>query len=168
MAKLSSRPKPARGSSAPSKKKLDRDPQVTVGKSASSIRRTRALQIVFGEAPIVHVGGPIWQVPSETQSAVRYAVNMERHTCECAFWRDKRVVCKHMEAVRIYQSRNGATAEAGSRGLPNPYKNPPWYDRLAEQQYHILTLLLQSIGVALTEKMASERAKATETQHGKG
>jgi len=84
---------------------------------------------------------------------------MERLTCECPYWRDKRVVCKHIEAVRIYISHNPSVAEQVIEHLPNPYKNPPWYDRLAEQQFDILTLLLKSLGRALQEKVQDDSAE---------
>lgn len=140
---------PIEGDSTPSQPDAA---SLVAGKSASSIRRSRAMQIVFGEDPIVHVGGPIWDVPSQSQS-IRYSVNMDRLTCECPFWRDRRVVCKHIEAVRIYKSRNALPEDGTSTGLPNAYKNPSWYDQLQEQQYDILVLLLRSLARVLTSNV---------------
>jgi hypothetical protein len=132
----------------------ERPSQRRIGKSASSIRKSRALQIVFGEEPIIHVGGPIYDVPSQTR-CLRYSVNIERLTCECKFWRDRRVVCKHIEAVRLYQTQHKLLPEPNP-GLPNAFKNAPWYDRLKAREFDIFSLLLRSLGTALGEKIDVE------------
>lgn len=114
----------------------------------SNNRRSRALQIVFGERPIVHVGGPVWKVPSETTSAT-YAVNMDRLTCECAYWRKMKVVCKHIEAVRLHAMKIKYDPDLQRKRLPNPYKNPQWYDKLAESELTLLTAVLGCLGRAI-------------------
>jgi hypothetical protein len=122
----------------------------SINPKAANNRRTRALQILFGDAPIVHVQGPIWEVPSETLCR-RYVVNIDRLTCECLYYRTTRRVCKHMEAVRLYRSQNAVRPE-GAQTFPNPHKNAPWYDRLQERQLDILTLLLRSLSGKLSRE----------------
>lgn len=115
---------------------------------ASNNRRSRALQIVNGEEPVVHIGGDVFSVPSETRCA-RYVVNMEHLTCECPYWRKVHAPCKHIEAVRIFRSNNVPPSDGGIRTLPNPYKNPPWYDKAAAKQLPIFLLLARSLALAL-------------------
>jgi hypothetical protein len=109
---------------------------------------------VFGEAPITHVGGPIWNVPSETTSKT-YTVNIERLTCECPYWRKMHEVCKHIEALRIFRSRSQYGPSERFR-LPNKHKNPPWTDRLHERQFEILCRLLRCLGREATRAGAGE------------
>jgi hypothetical protein len=119
-----------------------------VTQKASSKRRSRALQIVFGETPIIRVGGPIWSVPSES-TCKTYVVNMERLTCECPYWRNMHSTCKHIEAVRIFQARTAIPSEP-RYVLKNKYKNEPWLDRVEERQFEILVALLRSLGESVS------------------
>ncbi len=137
------------------------DPEyaVVVGKSANGLRCSRALQIVYGEEPIINVGGPIWSVPSQTECKT-YTVNIDRKTCECPYFRSRRLVCKHIEAVRIYKSKILVRADpSDSKGI-SPYKNAAWYDYVAEHQFDLLVPLLKSLGTEINRLgTASERAQ---------
>jgi hypothetical protein len=140
-----------------------------VGQSASSRRRSRALQIVYGEKPVVRLdpNGPLWEVPSETQGTVTYLVNLDRISCECAYYRDTRRVCKHIEAARIVESaRQLEVNEHGEiRSVPNPYKNAAYYERLKRVEDALVTqigmlLIKHSVGLLNKEGKLDHDAHA--------
>lgn len=135
----------------------DENPEKRVQYKAANNRRSRALQIVNGEAPIVHVGGDVFSVPSETRCA-RYVVNMKNLTCECAYWRKMHAPCKHIEAVRIFRSNNAPRLNGAAQPLPNPYKNPPWYDKAAAKQLPIFLLLARSLAIALDARREESKS----------
>jgi len=53
---------------------------------------------------IKRVEGAIWYVPSQTQNAGGYVVNVLAATCTCPDHEQRRVRCKHLVAVEIAQS----------------------------------------------------------------
>lgn len=130
-----------------------------VGQTAGSRRRSKALQIVYGDRPVVRMDpkGIVWEVPSQTDSS-KYTVNLKRVTCECRYWRDKRRVCKHIEAARFTEA--GTRVDQGEGvDLPptsNPYKNAPYYDALKEAETSILLQLVRCLGLELTKSKESK------------
>jgi hypothetical protein len=128
---------------------------MAVGRGRNN-RRSAALRIVYGERPIKHRGGPIWEVPSETK-LLDYAVNVDRRTCECPYFRDRRDTCKHIEALLIYHRHVIINTDAPT-SIPSVHKNAPYYDRLKEQEADILAQLLKSLGAQLNRLKAARVA----------
>ena len=90
-------------------------------------RKHRGMLLRNGDKPILHdaPGSPIWHVPSAS-SQRHYVVNAQHMTCECE---------DHPQAPSSVQAHLGRSAREGSDGagvmpapLPNPYKNPSYYD----------------------------------------
>lgn len=122
-----------------------------------SNRRSHALQILFGDNPLIHRGGPIWDVPSETRS-VHYGVNVDRATCECPYWRQTRRLCKHIDAVRIFLGGSRSSRKA-KVCVDVVFANPPYNDRLANSGFTILSLLVQSLALSVNEKFSTAEAQ---------
>lgn len=120
-------------------------------------RRSHALQILYGDIPLIHRGGPIWDVPSETRS-VYYSVNVDRRTCECPYWRQTRRLCKHIEAVRIFLG-GSASLRRRDENVNVVFANPPYYDRLAKSGFTILSLLVQSLALAVNDEFSNDSDK---------
>jgi hypothetical protein len=117
--------------------------------SDSSRRKNLALQILNGEAPIKDMGGGIYEVPSQSVGGEYYAVNLNRNTCECPDWRKRKYPCKHIYAARMFRDGTTSTTEFASE--PNPYRNPPYYDRLRREQRECIRAMLRCVGARVTD-----------------
>jgi len=114
----------------------------------SKRRKNLAIQIFYGERPIVLIGIGIYSVPSGTSGDIAYIVNLIRNTCECKFWRKEHLTCKHIYAARMYRQQ----IEGGT--LPGPesavesgaHKHPPYYEKLRRVRRPCMRELLRCIG----------------------
>jgi hypothetical protein len=121
---------------------------ISLARSRSARKRNKALQILWGEAPIIHVEGPIYSVPSLTVGGKRYTVNVEHPQCECKDFRHTGLACIHVHAARHFIS--------GVRWKPKSepairYKNPSWYDKLKAREEPAIRQMLRCLGVATPE-----------------
>lgn len=114
----------------------------------SKRRKNLAIQIFYGERPIVLMGMCIYSVPSGTRGDIAYIVNLIRNTCECEFWRKHHVTCKHIYAARMYREHiegrpvpaQESAAESGA------HKHPPYYEKLRRVRRPCMRELLRCIG----------------------
>lgn len=90
---------------------------------------SRALNILDSENPIREINGSgIFRVPSETDGAVYYAVNLRRKSCECKDWRKRGGECKHITAAKLYRAKVVVTAPPAVNGRQIPH--PRHYERV--------------------------------------
>lgn len=68
--------------------------------SATDLRQERG-RILSNDKRIKHVAGPTWMVPSQTQVAGGYLVNVAEKTCTCPDYELRRCRCKHQWAVEF-------------------------------------------------------------------
>jgi transposase len=66
-------------------------------------RQERAL-VLSRDKRIKHVTGPTWAVPSQSEDATAYLVNVTTGVCSCPDFELRRVRCKHLIAVEIVRS----------------------------------------------------------------
>jgi transposase len=69
---------------------------------------------------IKNINGPTWAVPSQSEDAAAYLVNVERATCSCPDYELRRVRCKHLIAVEIV--RTVETRADGSKTVTESVK----------------------------------------------
>lgn len=128
--------------SAAPKRKLTRQDRHKPGESKR--RQNLALQIRMGPRPIIRIGEGIYDVPSQTDGAVTYIVNLIRNTCECKYWRSSHAICKHIYAARMFRSDTEFDA------IPEPerseYRHPAYYERLRSVRRPCIRELLRCIG----------------------
>jgi len=114
----------------------------------SEKRKNLALQILNSARPIKDCLGGIFEVPSITEGGKYYTVNLNRLTCECPDWRKRKRPCKHIWAARMFRHKIEPGAEGALVAHSNPYKNPPYYDRLRRARKPCVRELLRCAGVA--------------------
>jgi transposase len=139
----------------------------------SNIRR-KGLEIAWGERPIVRDETKrkkrrsdedalnIWYVPSQSSSN-SYEVNLRKKTCQCAFWKDQHVWCKHLEAARIQKAKEeydeSPDDEIELLPVANPYRQAPWYDALAEEEETLVRQLARSLGRRFPHEQTGKRGR---------
>jgi hypothetical protein len=104
---------------------------------------SRAMNILWGDTPIIWVGDHIARVPSETVGGKRYTVNLLRGTCECPWWRKCKESCKHIVAAR--EARRQTTGQSERGASRTTYKNPRYYDRLRRVRTRCVHELLRCV-----------------------
>jgi hypothetical protein len=121
---------------------------ISVARSRNERKKNKALQILWGDAPIVHIAGPIYSVPSLTVGGKRYDVNVERPQCDCPDFRHTGLPCIHVWAARLFIAgvRWKPTAEPAIK-----YKNPGWYDELKAREEPAIREMLRCLGVLTPE-----------------
>lgn len=67
---------------------------------STDLRQERG-RILSNDRRIKHVAGPTWMVPSQTQVAGGYLVNVAESTCTCPDFELRRCRCKHQWAVEF-------------------------------------------------------------------
>ncbi len=114
----------------------------------SKRRMNLALQIFYGERPIVLIGMGIYSVPSGTSGDIAYIVNLIRNTCECKFWRAHHVTCKHIYAARMYREQiEGGTVPGPESAVESgAHKHPLHYEKLRRVRRPCMRELLRCIG----------------------
>lgn len=114
----------------------------------SKRRMNLALQIFYGDRPIVLIGVGIYSVPSATSGEEAYIVNLIRNTCDCKFWRRTHAICKHIYAARLYreqiEGRPVPEPEPGSE--PAVHRHPPHYEKLRRVRRPCMRELLRCVG----------------------
>jgi hypothetical protein len=118
----------------------------------NGIIQKRALDILFGDMPIL-AGDPniplkenvIFEVPSQSVGGTYYAVNLERETCGCAYWRKRRCTCKHIAAARLFRSGERVAKPDDHGKTPTQYPNPPWYDEIKLREERAVRELLRCL-----------------------
>lgn len=112
----------------------------------SDFERKKALQVIYGDAPILPIGGEVYRVPSLSEGGHFHTCNLKRGTCSCAKWRRKYRPygrdCHHLIAAKLFRNKEvvragGAISDEELRrsfGRKNEYKNPPNYDFIATRQ----------------------------------
>jgi hypothetical protein len=130
---------------APKRKVTRQDQHV---QKESKRRKNLAIQIFYGDRPIVLIGKSIYSVPSGTSGDIAYIVNLKRNICECKFWRKTHETCKHIYAARMYREQiEGRPVPAPETGLePVVYKHPPYYEKLRRVRRPCMRELLRCIG----------------------
>ncbi len=125
------------------------------GNQGSGTRRSQnlAIQILNGDTPIYSVGNDIYQVPSQSSLGMYYNVNLQRPTCSCPAWRKQKYPCKHVYAARMFKEKTVHSAPHVPQ--PNPYENPPDYDRVRDAQRRCIRELLRCMGIAVTAYSAN-------------
>jgi len=124
----------------------------------SSRKKNLALQIVFGERPIIGEGD-IWDVPSQSDDDT-YQVNLKKKTCECADWRKHRRPCKHIYAAAMHKAKVSEDEIAVVESIPNPYKNPPYYDHIMANSDRLVAELLRCLGARIPYVPHNPKKKA--------
>jgi hypothetical protein len=116
------------------------------------VRRQKnlALQITWLERPIVleDAEADIWDVPSQSNSG-SYMVDLKRMTCECPNWRKHRRPCKHIYAAVIQKAKDAKKSVPELQPVPNPYKNPPYYDQIMKHADRLIGELLRCAGAQI-------------------
>jgi transposase len=82
-------------------------------------RQEKAL-LLSRDRRIKHITGPTWAVPSQSEEAKAYLVNMALATCTCPDFELRRSRCKHLIAVEIV--RTVETAPDGSTTVTESVK----------------------------------------------
>jgi transposase len=118
-------------------------------------RQARAAALVKAlGARITHLAGARWIVPSQTDPAGKYTVNVDEHTCTCRDHEDRGVVCKHQIAVEILRAAvklpadSSATAE---RVRVTYAQNWPAYTRAQLEEKDRSMLLLRGLCDGIVE-----------------
>jgi hypothetical protein len=106
-------------------------------------RKHRGMLLRNGDRPILHdaPGSPIWHVPSAS-SQRHYVVNAQHMTCECEDHRKHHHRCKHIWAVLLEKA---VTERVLPAPLPNPYKNPSYYDIVKRNEEDAMRELLRCL-----------------------
>lgn len=118
-----------------------------------SYEQKKALRMFFSDKMIVHLGGLSFKVQSETIAGLWYVVCVDPqfYDCECPRWREqqprkgrKRQLCKHLRVARMqYYVRMKKAGQMPS--VPNPYKNPPWYNAVKRIEKQCVRELLRCL-----------------------
>jgi hypothetical protein len=69
----------------------------------TDLRQERG-RILSNDRRIKHIAGQTWLVPSQTQVAGGYVVNVAESTCTCPDHETRRCKCKHLWAVEFAQT----------------------------------------------------------------
>jgi hypothetical protein len=69
----------------------------------TDLRQERG-RLLSNDKRIKHIAGVTWLVPSQTQTAGGYIVNVADHTCTCPDFELRRCRCKHQRAVSFVQT----------------------------------------------------------------
>ena len=118
----------------------------------ASRRRSKALQLVWGEDPVLSLGGGIFAVPSQSGNG-NYTVNLGRGTCDCPYFRKHRCTCKHMEAAHLFGAKERLDAEGSAAlgPLRHAFSQPWWYDRVKRYESRCVRQLLRCLGRTFEE-----------------
>lgn len=113
--------------------------------------RHRGLLLRGGPRPLWQdaPGSPIWHVPSESDTGRDYIVNLLRVTCECERWKKKGGSCKHIWAARL---ENTVVRGINPESVPNPHKNPPYYDAVKRNEEASVRELLRCLAERIPQR----------------
>jgi hypothetical protein len=84
-----------------------------------STREEKGL-VLAKDKRVRHVSGPTWAVPSQSNEASAYLVNVQAATCTCPDYELRRAKCKHIYAVELV--RTVETAPDGSQTVTESIK----------------------------------------------
>lgn len=118
--------------------------RIRVAQTKARRKLSRALEIVYSDAPIRNVGGDVYEVPSRTVGGKYYPVNLRRQTCTCPDWRKRGGRCIHIEAAALHRSREMGTAAPAVNGRPVPH--PRHYERVRTSRRACLRTTLRCVG----------------------
>lgn len=109
-------------------------------------RQQRAFAIVRAlRARIERLAGPRWIVPSQTDPASKYVVNVDARTCTCRDHEDRGVACKHVLAVEIVRANvtlpDGTTVTARQTRVTYKQEWPSYNAAQTNERTHVQLLL---------------------------
>ncbi len=113
----------------------------------STERRLAKAQKIANTGGLLDVGDGVWIVPSQSKAKGGYVINTAQGTCTCADFEDWGVACKHILAVRLFQSLQHQISIDASTDIMRPsyQQNWPAYNEAQIREKEYFQVLLRDL-----------------------
>ncbi|MBE7480561.1 MAG: transposase [Polyangiaceae bacterium] len=113
----------------------------------SAERRLAKAHLIANRGGLLDVGEGVWIVPSQSKAKGGYMVNTAQGTCTCADFEDWGADCKHILAVRLFQSLQHHVQPHASTDIMRPSYPQDWpaYNEAQTKEKEYFHILLRDL-----------------------